>query len=118
MRSAIGKLEQETTQQQENNNDLKNHLDTMRRLVVNHFQGITLPKSSGDTTITSSSASAVGAATSTPPDDSKLTMDTVDDFIARLRTLFYEKSEENEPLLAKARDIAKEIDYSQLSLES
>ena len=38
MRSAIGKLEQETTQQQENNIALTKHLDAMRRLVVQHFK--------------------------------------------------------------------------------
>ena len=43
MRSAIGKLEQETTQQQENNVSLAKHLDAMRRLVVTNFQGIVLP---------------------------------------------------------------------------
>merc|ERR1711953_1083022 len=80
MRSAIGKLEQETTQQQENNIALTKHLDSMRRLVVQHFQGVNLP-------LTDDS------------EDSKLTMENVDDFMTQLKTFVYDKSKENDPLL-------------------
>ena len=112
MRSAIGKLEQETTQQQENNGALTKHLDSMRRLVVSHFQGIVLPSSE------ESEPRILKSTNSTPKEDGKLTMENVDDFMARLRTLVYEKSKENEPLLAKVQEIANELDYSNLSLEA
>ena len=112
MRSAIGKLEHETTQQQDNNVALAKHLDAMRRLVVTNFQGIVLPSSD------ESDSSIIKSTTNKPKEELKLTMENVDDFMARLRTLVYEKSKEHEPLLAKVRDIANELDYSQLSLEA
>ena len=112
MRSAIGKLEHETTQQQDNNVALAKHLDAMRRLVVTHFQGIVLPSTD------ELQSSIIKSTTNMPKEELKLTMENVDDFMARLRTLVYEKSKENEPLLAKVRDIANELDYSHLSLET
>lgn len=110
MRSAIGKLEQETTQQQENNAALAKHLDAMRRLVITHFQGVTLPLCDG-------SQNPINTTTNSK-EEFKLTMENVDDFMARLRAIVYEKSNENEQLLVKVRAIANELDYSHLSLES
>ena len=108
MRSAIGKLEQETTQQQENNASLTKHLDAMRRLVVTHFQGVQLP--TDDTTELSTSSNTNEAF--------KLTMENVDEFMSQLRTIVNEKPKENEQLLTKVRKIANEVDYSNLLLES
>ena len=110
MRSAIGKLEQETTQQQENNAALAKHLDGMRRLVVTHFQGVNLPHCD-------ESQNPINTTTNSK-EEFKLTMENVDDFMAKLRTIVYEKSNENEQLLVKVRAIANELDYSHLSLES
>ena len=110
MRSAIGKLEQETTQQQENNAALAKHLDAMRRLVVTHFQGVSLPMSA-------ESKNLINTPTNSK-EEFKLTMENVDDFMARLRAIVYEKSNENEQLLVKVRAIANELDYSHLSFES
>ena len=93
MRSAIGKLEQETTQQQENNASLTKHLDAMRRLVVTHFQGVQLP--TDDTTELSTSSNTNEAF--------KLTMENVDEFMSQLRTIVNEKPKENEQLLTKVR---------------
>ena len=104
MRSAIGKLEQETTQQQDNNASLTKHLDAMRRLVVAHFQGVELPPE--DSKAPNSS------------DVFKLTMDNVDEFMSRLRTIVIEKPKENEQLVTKVRKIANEVDYSNLLPES
>merc|ERR1711997_991670 len=73
MRSAIGKLEQETNQQQDNNASLTKHLDAMRRLVVANFQGVELPPEDFKTPNSS--------------DAFKLTMDNVDEFMSRLRTI-------------------------------
>ena len=109
MRSAIGKLEQETTQQQENNAALTKHLDVMRRLVVTHFQGVKLP--TDDTTELSTTNSNTNEAF-------ELTMENVDEFMSRLRTIVNEKPKENEQLLTKVRKIANEVDYSNLLLES
>ena len=108
MRSAIGKLEQETTQQQENNASLTKHLDAMRRLVVTHFQGVQLP--TDDTTELSTSSNTNEAF--------KLTMENVDEFMSQLRTIVNEKPKENEQLLTKVRKIASEVDYSNLLTES
>ena len=108
MRSAIGKLEQETTQQQENNASLTKHLDAMRRLVVTHFQGVQLP--TDDTTELSTSSNTNEAF--------KLTMENVDEFMSQLRTIVNEKPKENEQLLTKVRKIANEVDYSNLLTES
>ena len=108
MRSAIGKLEQETTQQQENNASLTKHLDAMRRLVVTHFQGVQLP--TDDTTELSTSSNTNEAL--------KLTMENVDEFMSQLRTIVNEKPKENEQLLTKVRKIANEVDYSNLLTES
>ena len=107
MRSAIGKLEQETTQQQDNNVSLTKHLDIMRRLVVTHFQGVDLPAEESKSPIAPSVAN----------ETFKLTMDNVDEFMARLRAIVNEKPTENEQLLMKVRKIANEVDYS-LLLES
>ena len=107
MRSAIGKLEQETTQQQDNNVSLTKHLDVMRRLVVTHFQGVVLPVEDSKSPITPSIDS----------ETYKLTMENVDEFMARLRAIVNEKPTENEQLLMKVRKIANEVDYS-LLLES
>ena len=104
MRSAIGKLEQETTQQQENNAALAKHLDAMRRLVVTHFQGVSLPQPE--------EPQQPIKTTTGNKEDFKLTMENVDEFMARLRTVVYEKSSENEQLLVKVREIANELDYS------
>ena len=109
MRSAIGKLEQETTQQQENNASLTKHLDVMRRLVVTNFQGVKLP--TDDTTELSTTNSNTNEAF-------ELTMENVDEFMSRLRTIVNEKPKENEQLLTKVRKIANEVDYSNLLLES
>ena len=109
MRSAIGKLEQETTQQQENNVSLTKHLDAMRRLVVTHFQGVQLP--TDDTTELNTTNSNTNEAF-------KLTMENVDEFMSRLRTIVHEKPKENEQLLTKVRKIANEVDYSNLLMES
>ena len=111
MRSAIGKLEQETTQQQENNVSLAKHLDAMRRLVVANFQGIVLPSAD-------ESSSPVNPTTNNKPVEFKLTMENVDDFIARLRTIVYEKSKESDPLLVKVKEIAEKLDYSSLPFEA
>ena len=111
MRSAIGKLEQETTQQQENNIALTKHLDSMRRLVVQHFQGVSLP-------LTDDSEISNKSSNGSTKEDSKLTMENVDDFMTRLKTFVYDKSKENDPLLLKLRDIANKLDYSHLSSES
>ena len=104
MRSAIGKLEQETTQQQDNNASLTKHLDAMRRLVVAHFQGVELTPEDSKTANSS--------------DAFKLTMDNVDEFMSRLRTIVIEKPKENEQLVTKVRKIANEVDYSDLLPES
>ena len=109
MRSAIGKLEQETTQQQENNVSLTKHLDVMRRLVVTNFQGVKLP--TDDTT-------ELSTTNSNSNEEFKLTMENVDEFTSRLRTIVNEKPKENEQLLTKVRKIANEVDYSNLMLES
>ena len=109
MRSAIGKLEQETTQQQENNASLTKHLDVMRRLVVTNFQGVKLP--TDDTT-------ELSTTNSNSNEEFKLTMENVDEFMSRLRTIVNEKPKENEQLLTKVRKIANEVDYSNLLLES
>ena len=109
MRSAIGKLEQETTQQQENNASLTKHLDVMRRLVVTNFQGVKLP--TDDTT-------ELSTTNSNSNEEFKLTMENVDEFMSRLRTIVNEKPKENEQLLTKVRKIANEVDYSNLMLES
>ena len=111
MRSAIGKLEQETTQQQENNIALTKHLDAMRRLVVQHFQGVNLP-------LTDDSEISNKSSNGSTKEESKLTMENVDDFMTRLKTFVYDKSKENDPLLLKLRDIANKLDYSHLSSES
>ena len=111
MRSAIGKLEQETTQQQENNIALTKHLDAMRRLVVQHFQGVNLH-------LTDDSEISKKSSNGSTKEDSKLTMENVDDFMTRLKTFVYDKSKENDPLLLKLREIANKLDYSHLSSES
>ena len=112
MRSAIGKLEQETIQQQDNNVSLKKHLDAMRHLVVTHFQDIVLPSTDD------SQSSIINSSMNNTKEEFKLTMENVDDFMARLRTLVYENPKEHEPLLAKVREIANDLDYSHLSLEA
>ena len=109
MRSAIGKLEQETTQQQENNASLTKHLDAMRRLVVTHFQGVQLP-TDGTAELSTTNTSTKEAF--------KLTMENVDEFMLRLKTIVNDKPKENEQLLTKVRKIANEVDYSNLLLES
>ena len=111
MRSAIGKLEQETTQQQENNVSLAKHLDAMRRLVVTNFQGIVLPSAD-------EAKSPINPPTNNKHVEFKLTMENVDDFIARLRTIVYEKSKESDPLLVKVKEIAEKLDYSNLPFEA
>ena len=109
MRSAIGKLEQETTQQQENNVSLTKHLDAMRRLVVTHFQGVDLPADDGLSSNKTNSNSN---------ETFELTMENVDEFMTRLKKIVNEKPKENEQFLTKVRKIANEVDYSNLLLES
>ncbi|XP_042903065.1 high mobility group protein 20A isoform X2 [Parasteatoda tepidariorum] len=87
MKSAIDKLEVENAQQHSNNIGLKQHLDSLRNMLLNSFADFPLPN------------------TNELP-----TPETLDIYIGHLHGLL-ENPGENEPMLARAREIISKLEY-------
>ena len=87
MKTAVARLEEETSLQQERNGALHKHLDGLKKMVVSGFQGYDKQQ--------------------------QLSMDNVDDFVKKLKSMLANPNE-NPAMLAKARDIVAKMDYKQL----
>lgn len=90
LQAAVSRLEAETDQQRRHSAALQHHLDSLRDVLANSFAHLPLP----------------GYEETTP------TSQTVDTYMAHLRSIIQEGSPENAGLIAAARDIISRINYS------
>ncbi|ELU04681.1 hypothetical protein CAPTEDRAFT_155070 [Capitella teleta] len=88
MKSAIDKLEVEMVQQRTSNVALQQHLDMLRATLSAHFASVPLP-GSGEVP----------------------TLDTVDNYMAKLHSVILESPHENEAVIASVRDIVGRINF-------
>ncbi|EFX66881.1 hypothetical protein DAPPUDRAFT_189566 [Daphnia pulex] len=89
LQAAVSRLEAETEQQRRHSAALQHHLDSLRDVLANSFAHLPLP-----------------GYNETP------TSQTVDNYMAHLRSIIQEGSPENAGLIAAARDIISRLNYS------
>jgi len=89
LQAAVSRLEAETEQQRRHSAALQHHLDSLRDVLANSFAHLPLP-----------------GYNETP------TSQTVDSYMAHLRSMIQEGSPENAGLIAAARDIISRLNYS------
>lgn len=88
MRVAIDKLEVETIQQKNNNIALQKHLDNLRKTLTANFASIPLP------------------GTSEVP-----SIESIDNYMAKLHNMTLDNPQENEALISTVREIVNRLDY-------
>lgn len=93
MKSAIGKLETENSQQIENNSQLSKHLDALKQMLVNSFGKVVVPGQK-----------------------EMITLDNVEAFIKRIHAMTVEKSVPvDQAFMAKVKEVISQMDYKAIA---
>ncbi|WAR29748.1 HM20A-like protein [Mya arenaria] len=92
MKQAIDKLQMEAIQQRNNNMALQGHLDALRQTLTANFSSIPLPGSNEVPTI-----------------------ETIDNYMARLHTVILEQPQKNDKLITQVRDIVGRLNIDSSS---